>query len=141
MSVHVLYVTKATATGGRDGRAISEDGSLDVAMTIPKELGGSGGPGNNPEQLFAAGYAACFLSSMKFVAGEGGLQIPDDATVTTTVGIGPHAQGGFGFDVQLEISLPGLPHADANSLVQRACLVCPYSKATQNNVTVRLVIA
>ena len=140
MPVHVLYATKVTATGGRDGQAIADDGSLDLRLTTPKELGGAGGPGNNPEQLFAAGYAACFLSAMKFVASQGGPRVPDDAKVTATVGIGPRSEGGFGVDVQLDISLPGLAKPDADSLVQRAHLACPYSNATRDNVPLRLVI-
>jgi osmotically inducible protein OsmC len=140
MSVHALYTTKATVTGGRDGCAVIEEGSLALTLTTPKELGGSGGPGNNPEQLFAAAYAACFLSAMSFVASEGGPKVPDDARVTATVGIGPHEQGGFGLDVRLDISLPGLTQADADGLVKRAHLVCPYSNATRNNVAVGLVI-
>jgi Ohr subfamily peroxiredoxin len=109
-------------------------------MTTPKELGGSGEPGSNPEQLFAAAYAACFLSAMSFVASQGGPKVPDDARVTATVGIGPHEQGGFALDVRLDISLPGLTRPDAETLVQRSHLVCPYSNATRNNVAVRLVI-
>ena len=140
MPVHVLYATKVTATGGRDGHVAAEDGSLDLALTTPKELGGPGGTGNNPEQFFAAGYAACFLGAMKFVASQGGPKVPDDAKVTATVGIGPRSEGGFGIDVQLDISLPGLAKPDADSLVQRAHLVCPYSNATRNNVPLRLVI-
>jgi osmotically inducible protein OsmC len=140
MPVHVLYATKVTATGGRDGQVVAEDGSLDLTLTTPKELGGAGGPGNNPEQLFAAGYAACFLGAMKFVASQGGPKVPDDAKVTATVGIGPRSEGGFGIDVQLDISLPGLAKGDADSLVQRAHLACPYSNATRNNVPLRLVI-
>jgi lipoyl-dependent peroxiredoxin len=140
MSVQALYTTNATATGGRDGSAAIEDGSLTLTMTTPKELGGSGEPGNNPEQLFAAAYAACFLSAMSFVASQGGPKVPDDARVTATVGIGPHEQGGFALDVRLDVALPGLTRADAETLVQRSHLVCPYSNATRNNVAVRLVI-
>lgn len=140
MSVQVLYATRATATGGRDGRVTTADGSLDLTMSTPTALGGGGAPGNNPEQLFAASYAVCFLASMKFAATQGGPQVPESATVTATVGIGPHAQGGFGLDVQLDIALPGLSAADADSLVRRAHLVCPYSNATRNNVQARLVI-
>ena len=140
MSVHVLYTAKATATGGRDGRATIADGSLDITLTTPTELGGSGGPGNNPEQLFAAAYAACFLGALRFVASQGGPKVPDDAQVTATVGIGPRTQGGFGLDVQLDIALPGLAQADADVLVQRAHFACPYSNAVRNNVPVRLVI-
>ena len=89
MSVNVLYRTSAKATGGRDGHAATLDGALDVKLATPKELGGGGGAGNNPEQLFAAGYAACFIGAMKFVASQGGPKVPADASVTSTVGIGP----------------------------------------------------
>lgn len=141
MSVNVLYKTSATATGGRDGHAATTDGSLDVKLSTPKELGGAGGPGNNPEQLFAAGYSACFLGAMKFVASQGGPKVPAETTVKATVGIGPRSEGGFGIDVELEISLPGLAKADAQSLVDKAHQVCPYSNATRNNVPVRLIVA
>lgn len=138
MSVNVLYRTTATATGGRDGHAATKDGTFDVTLSTPKELGGAGKPGNNPEQLFAAGYAACFLGAMKFVASQGGPKVPADTTVTATVGIGPRSEGGFGLDIGLDISLPGLPHAEAEKLVEKAHQVCPYSNATRNNVPVRL---
>jgi lipoyl-dependent peroxiredoxin len=140
MSVNVLYRTSATATGGRDGHAATKDGSFDVKLATPKELGGGGGPGNNPEQLFAAGYAACFIGAMKFVASQSGPKVPADTAVTATVGIGPRSEGGFGLDIGLEISLPGLARADAESLVEKAHQVCPYSNATRNNVDVRLTI-
>src|SRR5579863_573778 len=113
MSVNVLYKTSVTATGGRDGHAATKDGTLDVKLATPKELGGAGNPGNNPEQLFAAGYAACFIGAMKFVASQGGPQVPADTAVTATVGIGPRSEGGFGLEVALEVSLPGLARADA----------------------------
>ncbi|MDX6751294.1 organic hydroperoxide resistance protein [Geminicoccaceae bacterium 1502E] len=138
MPVDVKYTTQATATGGRDGRAKTEDGSLDVKLATPKELGGGGGPGNNPEQLFAAGYAACFLGAMKHVASQGGPKVPEDTTVTAQVGIGPRSEGGFGIDVGLDISLPGMDRAEAEKLVEKAHQVCPYSNATRNNVPVRL---
>ena len=138
MSVNVLYKTSAKATGGRDGHAATLDGALDVKLTTPKELGGGGGAGNNPEQLFAAGYAACFIGAMKFVASQGGPKVPNDATVSATVGIGPRSEGGFGLDIALDISLPGLPKAEAQALVEKAHQVCPYSNATRNNVPVRL---
>jgi osmotically inducible protein OsmC len=141
MSVNVLYRTSATATGGRDGRSTTADGSLDVKLATPKELGGAGGPGNNPEQLFAAGYAACFLGAMKFVASKGGPKVPTDTTVTATVDIGPRSEGGFGLDIGLEIVLPGVPRAEAEALVEKAHQVCPYSNATRNNVPVRLTVA
>ncbi len=140
MTVDVKYTTSATATGGRDGRATTKDGTLDVKLSTPKELGGGGGPGNNPEQLFAAGYSACFLGAMKFVASQGGPKVPPETTVTATVGIGPRSEGGFGIDVGLEISLPGVPRAEAEALVEKAHQVCPYSNATRNNVPVRLTI-
>jgi lipoyl-dependent peroxiredoxin len=141
MSVDVKYTTSATATGGRDGRSTTKDGALDVKLARPKELGGTGGPGNNPEQLFAAGYAACFLGAMKHVAAQGGPKVPDDTTVTATVGIGPRDDGkGFGIDVELAISVPGLDRSAAESLVQKAHVVCPYSHATKGNVDVRLKV-
>lgn len=140
MSVNVLYTTQATATGGRDGHAATKDGSLDVKLSTPKELGGGGGAGNNPEQLFAAGYSACFLGAMKFVASQGGPKVPDNANVTATVGMGPRSEGGFGIDVELAVSLPGMEHAQAEALVEKAHQVCPYSNATRNNVPVRLKV-
>ncbi|MCB4822799.1 organic hydroperoxide resistance protein [Roseicella aerolata] len=141
MPVDVKYTTSATATGGRDGRATTKDGSLDVGLSTPKELGGGGGPGNNPEQLFAAGYAACFIGAMKAVASQGGsTKVPADTTVTATVGIGPRSEGGFGLDIQLDVSLPGVPRDQAEALVEKAHQVCPYSNATRNNVPVRLTV-
>lgn len=140
MPVHVLYTTKATATGGRDGEAATADGSFKVKLSTPKELGGGGGSGNNPEQLFAAGYSACFLGAMKFVASQGGPKVPKDSTVTATVGIGPRSEGGFGIDVGLEIALPGVPKPEAEALVAKAHQVCPYPNATRNNVPVRLKV-
>src|SRR6516165_3280226 len=140
MPVQVIYTTEATATGGRDGRARTKDGTFDVTLATPKELGGGGGPGNNPEQLFAAGYAACFLNALKFVASQGGPKVPADTSVTSTVGIGPRSAGGFGLDIDLAVSLPGLSRADAEALVQKAHQVCPYSNATRGNVDVRLKV-
>ncbi|WP_437756372.1 organic hydroperoxide resistance protein [Sorangium sp. So ce1389] len=141
MPVDVKYTTQATAHGGRDGRATTADGALDVKLSTPKELGGAGGDGNNPEQLFAAGYAACFLGALKFVAGQEKARIPADATVTATVGIGPRSEGGFGLDIALRIALPGLERSQAEQLVEKAHQVCPYSNATRNNVPVRLEVA
>ena len=139
MSVDVKYRTKASATGGREGQAKTEDGSLEVKLATPKELGGAGGQGNNPEQLFAAGYAACFLGAMKAVASKGGTaKVPQDANVRATVGIGPRSEGGFGLDIALDVSLPGVPREQAQDLVEKAHQVCPYSNATRNNVPVRL---
>ena len=136
----VLYRAKAQASGGRDGRATTSDGQLDCRLATPKELGGAGGPGTNPEQLFAAGYSACFLSAMKFVAARDKLTVPADTNVTGTVGIGP-IPNGFGIEVDLEIRLPGLARAAAETLVERAHIVCPYSNATRGNIVVRLSIA
>jgi lipoyl-dependent peroxiredoxin len=139
MPVDVKYTTAATATGGRDGRSKTEDGSLDVKLATPKELGGGGGAGNNPEQLFATGYAACFLGAMKHVASQGGTaKVPAETSVKATVGIGPRSEGGFGIDVQLDVTLPGVPREEAQALVEKAHQVCPYSNATRNNVPVRL---
>ena len=140
MSVNVLYKTSAKATGGRDGEAATLDGSLSVKLSTPKELGGAGGPGNNPEQLFAAGYAACFLGAMKFVGSQGGPKVPADTSITSTVGIGPRSEGGFGITVELAVSLPGLAKADAEALVAKAHEVCPYSNATRGNVDVKLTV-
>jgi len=103
-------------------------------------LGGAGGAGNNPEQLFAAGYAACFLGAMKFVASQGGPKVPAEATVSSTVGIGPRSEGGFGLEVSLAISLPGVSPADAEALVAKTHQVCPYSNATRGNIDVKLSI-
>jgi osmotically inducible protein OsmC len=140
MAINILYETSATATGGRVGHAATADGNLKVDLARPKELGGGGGVGTNPEQLFAAGYAACFLSSMQFVVAQGGPKVPADANVTATVGIGPRAEGGFGLEVALAIHLPGFTRADAEALVQKAHHVCPYSNATRNSLDVRLNI-
>ena len=137
MSVDVKYRTSATATGGRDGEARTEDGSFQVKLATPKELGGAGGPGNNPEQLFASGYAACFIGAMKFVSSQGGPKVPPDTKVTAAVGIGPRSEGGFGLDVTLNVSLPGLPRDEAQKLVEKAHQVCPYSNAVRNNVDVK----
>ena len=139
MPVDVKYTTSATATGGREGQARTQDGSLEVRLATPKELGGAGGAGNNPEQLFAAGYAACFLGAMKAVASKGETaKVPQDANVKATVGIGPRSEGGFGLDIALDVSLPGVPREQAQDLVEKAHQVCPYSNATRNNVPVRL---
>jgi len=135
----VLYRAQATATGGRDGRAVSSDGVLDVALGTPKELGGAGGAVTNPEQLFAAGYSACFLGAMKFVASRDKLAIPKDVSVEGNVGIG-QIPTGFGIEVELKISLPGLDREQAQVLVDKAHIVCPYSNATRGNIDVTLTI-
>lgn len=141
MSVDVKYTAQATATGGRDGRSVTQDGTLDVKLSTPKELGGAGGDGTNPEQLFAAGYSACFLGALKFVGGQEKVKIPAETTVTATIGIGPRAEGGFGITAALKISLPGIERAQAEDLVAKAHQVCPYSNATRGNVDVGLTVA
>jgi len=133
----VLYRAHAKATGGRDGRAVSSDNVLDVKLTTPRELGGAGGNGTNPEQLFAAGYSACFLGARQFVTASDKITLPADTSIEGSVGIGPLPTG-FGIEVELKISLPGLPREQANALIQKAHVVCPYSNATRNNIDVTL---
>ncbi|WP_088343357.1 MULTISPECIES: organic hydroperoxide resistance protein [Rhodomicrobium] len=140
MPVNVLYTTSARATGGRDGRSGTTDGKFEVTMATPKELGGGGGEGVNPEQLFATGYAACFLGALKAAAAKGGPKVPADTTVTSTVGIGPRSEGGFGLTIALAISLPGIEKEAAEALVAQAHQICPYSNATRNNIDVQLSV-
>jgi lipoyl-dependent peroxiredoxin len=135
----VLYRAHATATGGRDGRAVSSDKVLDVKLATPRELGGAGGAGTNPEQLFAAGYSACFLSALKFVAGREKVALPADTRIDGSVGIGAIATG-FGIEVELKIAIPGLAREQAQALVAKAHQVCPYSNATRNNIDVTLTV-
>ncbi|QBE63661.1 organic hydroperoxide resistance protein [Pseudoduganella lutea] len=135
----VLYRANAKSTGGREGRSVSSDGVLDVKLTTPKELGGNGAEGTNPEQLFAAGYSACFLGAMKFVGGRDKIAVPADTSIDASVGIGPIPTG-FGIEVELKISLPGLDRETADKLVQAAHIVCPYSNATRGNIDVTLTI-
>lgn len=136
----VLYTAQATATGGREGRAVSSDGVLDLQLLTPRELGGAGGAGTNPEQLFAAGYSACFLGALKFVAGQNKVALPADTQITGRVGIGAIPTG-FGIEVELTIAVPGLPREQVEALVAKAHIVCPYSNATRGNIDVTLVIA
>ena len=136
----VLYTAEATATGGREGRAVSSDNALEVQLSTPKELGGAGGAGTNPEQLFAAGYSACFLGALKFVAGQAKVALPAETTVTGRVGIG-QIPTGFGIEAELTITVPGLPREQVEDLVQKAHIVCPYSNATRNNIDVTLIVA
>ena len=134
----VLYTAKARTTGGRDGRAVSDDGLLDVKLAPPKELGGMGGA-TNPEQLFAAGYSACFMGALKHVAGMKKVAVPADASIEASVDIGPISQG-FGIAVQMTINLPGLDRAVAQALLDTAHQVCPYSNATRGNIVVDLTL-
>lgn len=136
-----VYTAEASATGGRDGRAVSSDGVVDVKLAVPKEMGGGGG-GANPEQLFAAGFSACFLGAVKYVAGKDKISVPADAKVTGRVGIGPRDDGtGFGLEVDLKVSLPGLDKATAEKLLHDAEIVCPYAHATKGNIPVRISLA
>ncbi len=139
--MQILYKAQATATGGREGRAVSSDNKLDAKLSTPKELGGPGGEGTNPEQLFAAGYSACFLSALKFVAMHAKVALPADATVTADIGIGPNGNGGFGLSADLRVSIPGLDREVAQSLVNKAHEVCPYSNATRGNINVGVALA
>lgn len=141
MSVTVVYTTRATATGGRDGTGRSEDGALDVKLSTPKELGGAGGDGTNPEQLFATGYSACFIGALKVAGQQLKVKVPAETSVTATVGIGPRSEGGFGITADLEVNLPGVERAEAERLVALAHTICPYSNATRNNVDVGLRVA
>ncbi|WP_372886937.1 organic hydroperoxide resistance protein [Shimia sp.] len=136
MPTKILYTTSATATGGREGRATTPDGHLDVTLSTPRELGGPGGEGTNPEQLFAAGYAACFLSALKFIAMQQKIALSPEASVTATVGIGPREEPGFGLEVGLRVSLPGLDRASAEKLVAIAHQTCPYSHATRGGLEI-----
>lgn len=138
----VLYTAQATATGGRTGSAKSSDGHLDVALDTVKELGGAGGAGTNPEQLFAAGYAACFLGALKFVGGREKVAIPAETTVTADVGIGPRADGGgFELTLAINVAIPGLDKAAAEDIVAKAHVVCPYSQLTRAGADVKLSVA
>lgn len=138
--MQILYTAHATATGGRDGRATSSDQALDVALSTPKQLGGAGGEGSNPEQLFAAGYAACFLSAMKMVGGMLKTPVPQSTSVAGAVGIGPNGAGGFALAVTLSVTTPGMDGAAAKAVVAKAHEVCPYSNATRGNVEVTILV-
>ncbi|CAN5424502.1 organic hydroperoxide resistance protein OhrR [soil metagenome] len=134
-----LYTAEATATGGREGRASSSDGVLDLALAVPKEMGGPGGDATNPEQLFAAGYAACFHSALTLVARREREKV-EGSSVTADVGIGQDG-GGFGLAVELKVALPGVERDTAEALVAKAHEVCPYSKATRGNIEVTLTVS
>ncbi len=137
--MNIIYTTTANATGdGRNGHAELEDGSVSFDMRIPTEMGGAGG-GANPEQLFALGYAACFHSALKVVAGPDKSDV-SDSEVSATVSIGQTPEGGFGLEVALDVSIPNLPAEQALALVERAHEVCPYSNATRNNINVKLSV-
>src|SRR5690606_6786894 len=140
MSVEkVLYRAQAKANGGRDGRAVSSDGVLDVKLTTPKELGGGGENGTNPEQLFAAGYSACFLGALKLVASREKVALPAETSIEGEGGSG-HIPCGFGMEVALKICVPGLPRDQVQALVVKVHIVCPYSSATRGNIDVTLTL-
>jgi lipoyl-dependent peroxiredoxin len=140
MSIDVKYRTSATATGGRDGSTHTEDGKINLKLAVPTELGGPGGDGTNPEQLFAAGYAACFLSAVKGAGQKLKVFVPRDATVTATVGIGLRSEGGYGLVAELAVRLPNVEPALAQQVIELAHQNCPYSNATRNNVDVQILL-
>lgn len=134
-----LYEAKATATGGREGHTATDDGKVDFNLSIPEGLGGKGGSGPNPEQLFAAGYAACFLSAVKAAAPKANVEVPEDAKVTAVVGIGRRDDGvGFGLTVRLTVELPGVEREQSEEVARQAHEICPYSHAIKGNVDVDL---
>jgi osmotically inducible protein OsmC len=135
----VLFRAHAHVTGGRDGRATDPESDLDLKLTMPKELGGGGGEGTNPEQLFAAGYSACFIGAVRTVSARDKIVLPKDLAIDGTVGIG-RIPNGFGIEVELKISLPGMDRSEAQALIDKAHVVCPYSNATRNNIDVKLTL-
>ncbi len=138
MSVDAKYKTTATASGGgRDGQTALADGTMALQLTVPKELGGPGGDGANPEKLFALGYSACFLGAMRVASSQTKIKVPEGSTVTATVGIGPRSEGGFGITAELDVYLPGLANAEARKLVETTHGICPYSNAIKASVDVK----
>ena len=138
----IVYTAHATATGGRDGVAKTDDGKVDVKLQLPKEMGGTG-EGTNPEQLFAMGYAACFIGALKGVAGAQKMRLDPNTFINSSVSFGPLANGakGYGIAVTLEIHIPGVDHEKAVELVNEAHVICPYSNATRGNIDVTLTVA
>lgn len=137
MPVDAKYKTSATASGGgRDGRTALNDGTLELQLVVPKELGGPGGDGANPEKLFALGYSACFLGALRVGAQQLKTKVPEGSTVNATVGIGPRSEGGFGITAELEVYLPGLSEEEAQKLVEVTHGICPYSNAIRPSVDV-----
>lgn len=137
MSVDAKYKTTATASGGgRDGKTALKDGTMALDLVVPKELGGPGGDGANPEKLFALGYSACFLGAMRVASQQTKIRVPDGSTVTATIGIGPRSEGGFGITAALDVYLPGLAEGDAKTLVETTHGICPYSNAIKASVDV-----
>jgi osmotically inducible protein OsmC len=139
--MQAIYSATATSTGGRDGRSVSSDNKLDLSLSTPKELGGAGGEGTNPEQLFAAGYSACFIGALKLVASQQKIKMPADVNVMATIGIGPNTKGeGFTISADLEVNIPGVEASVVEQLVEAAHQVCPYSNATRGNIDVNFTI-
>lgn len=139
--MQAIYSATAISTGGRDGRSISSDNKLDLSLSTPKELGGAGGEGTNPEQLFAAGYSACFIGALKLVASQQKIQVPADVNVTATIGIGPNTKGeGFTISADLEVNIPGVEKDVVEKLAEAAHQVCPYSNATRGNIDVTISV-
>ncbi|MGP0012672.1 organic hydroperoxide resistance protein [Pseudomonas sp.] len=136
----VFYAGQTSVTGGREGRALSTDGALDLPLSTPRQLGGAGGPGTNPEQLFAAGHSACFLGAMKLAAAQDKGVLPATTRVTSKVGLGKDAAGNYGLEVELRIAIPGFSREQVQSLVDRAHQTCPYSRAIRGNVDVTLIV-
>lgn len=138
MPTEAKYTTTATASGGgRDGKTALKDGSMSLQLVVPKELGGPGGEGANPEKLFALGYSACFLGAMRVASTQTKIKLPAETTVTATIGIGPRSEGGFGITAALDVSLPGVSDADAQKLVETTHDICPYSNAIKASVDVK----
>jgi Ohr subfamily peroxiredoxin len=136
-----LYHAHGHATGGRTGEGATDDGKVDVKLSTPKELGGDGGPGTNPEQLFSVGYSACFLGALKVVAGKEKVKLPPETKVSAEIGIGPRDDGeGFGITAALSIEAPGVDKSVVEDLVQKAHIVCPYSNAIHKTVDVQLTV-
>ncbi len=137
--METIYTASATTTGGRSGHVESSDGVLDLNLTVPKEMGGQGGSATNPEQLFAAGYSACFEQALRIVAGQQNKDV-SDASITANVDIGKTEDGGFGLGVELIGHLPDLPREEAQALMEDAHQMCPYSRATSGNIDVKLSV-
>jgi lipoyl-dependent peroxiredoxin len=139
---HAVYTAQATSTGGRTGTTSSSDGEINLSLMTPKQLGGAGGPGTNPEQLFAAGYSACFIGAMKAVAAHDKIHLPAEVSIVADVAIGAMVgkPGAFGVSVDMAISIPGMDRDAAVALVAKAHEVCPYSNATRGNIDVVLTV-
>ena len=135
----VVYRSKVTSTGGRNGSAKSEDGKLNLNLSVPTDMGGAGGDGTNPEQLFAAGYSACFLGALQLVAGKDKVELPQNTSITGEVGLGK-IPGGFNIEVDLTVNAPGMDAQQLQALVDKAHGVCPYSNATRGNIDVRFKV-